>query len=217
MNVHLCFHGIGTCTREREPGEAGYWVDRDLFLRIVDQVAEHHGVTLSFDDGNRSDVDIVLPALQERGLTATFFPLAGRLEDPLSLAADDLHQLRNAGMTIGSHGWDHVPWRRLSPADTRREFVDSRNALEEAAGAPITTVAVPLGQYDRRALKCLRQEGYRTVFSSDRHPARERAWLSARYSVGAGDDLGSVRRILTNHAGAREMRNVISSSVKRMR
>lgn len=217
MNVHLCFHGIGRCAREREPGESGYWVARDEFLRMLDDVASHGGVALSFDDGNRSDVEVALPALKERGLTATFFPLAGRLLDPLSLASDDLRLLRDEGMTIGNHGWDHVPWRRLSPADAHREFVESRNVLEEAAGAPITTVALPLGQYDRRTLKRLRREGYRTVYSSDRHPARDRAWLSARYSVGAGDDLGSVRRILTNHAGAREMRNVISSSVKRMR
>jgi len=35
-------------------------------------------VQLSFDDGNRSDVGIALPALLERELSATFFVVAGR-------------------------------------------------------------------------------------------------------------------------------------------
>ena len=36
---------------------------------------------------------------------------------------------RSAGMEVGSHGWSHIPWRGLSPADARREFVDARTAL----------------------------------------------------------------------------------------
>lgn len=217
MNVHLCFHGIGVCTREREPGEAGYWVARDQFLRMLDEVTLHPGVTLSFDDGNRSDVDVALEQLQERSLTATFFPLAGRLDDPASLGAADLHVLRDAGMKIGSHGWHHLPWRRLGTADAHREFVESRVVLEEASGTPITAVALPLGQYDRRTLQGLRREGYRTVYTSDRHPARERAWLSARYSVGAQDTVASVRRILARRTGLGEARNVLSATVKRFR
>ena len=37
MNIHLCFHGIGTCSTEREPGESRYWIGEDLFLRVLDQ------------------------------------------------------------------------------------------------------------------------------------------------------------------------------------
>ncbi len=217
MNVHLCFHGIGTCAREREPGEAGYWISRDLFLTVLDLVAERPEVRLSFDDGNRSDVDIALPALRDRGLTASFFPLAGRLDDPASLSAADLRDLRDAGMRIGTHGWDHVPWRRLSAAARERELVESRLALEEAAGCPITTTALPLGQYDRHTLRSLRGEGYRTVFTSDRHGARSGAWLSARYSLGSADDVATVRRIVERRQGVREGRNVLAGVVKRIR
>ncbi|WP_106816282.1 polysaccharide deacetylase family protein [Microbacterium timonense] len=217
MIVNVCFHGIGVSRREREPGEARYWMAQDVFLRVLDEAADRPHVRLSFDDGNRSDVDIALPALRERGLTATFFALAGRLDDPASLSPADLAELRSAGMSIGSHGWEHVPWRGLSDTAARREFVDARRALAQASGATITEAAFPLGRYDRSTLRRLKSAGYRTVYSSDRFPARPGSWLQARYSVSSTDDVESVRRVMAGRPGAHEARNVAASMVKRLR
>lgn len=217
MIVNLCFHGVGVCAREREPGEVAYWMDTDVFLGVLDLVAVRGGVRLSFDDGNRSDVDVVLPSLRERGLTATFFPLAGRLDDPASLGTEDLRKLRAEGMSIGSHGWTHTAWRGLDDAEARREFFEARVVLEEASGGSITEAAFPLGSYDRAVLRRLKSAGYRAVYSSDRFPARRSAWLQARYSVGSADTVESVARIVRRRPGVREVRNVLASTVKRMR
>lgn len=217
MIVNLCFHGVGVCGREREPGEAAYWTGRDVFLSVLDLVAPLRNVAISFDDGNRSDVDVALPSLRERGLHATFFPLAGRLDDPASLHPEDLHRLRAEGMSIGSHGWTHTPWRGLSDAEARRELFDARVVLEEASGGRITEAAFPLGGYDRSTLRRLKSAGYRAVYSSDRFPARRSAWLRARYSVRSADTVESVTHILRRRPGVQEVRNVAASAVKRMR
>lgn len=215
--IHLCFHGIGAAGPEREPGESRYWVTADAFHRMLDAIVDLPRVSLSFDDGNRSDVEIALPALRERGLTATFFALAGRLDDPASLSPRDLRELRAAGMRIGSHGWQHRSWRGLSDADARQELVDARSALAEAAGTAITEAALPLGQYDRRTLARLRAASYRAVYSSDRLRAREGAWLRPRHSVTAHDTADSVRRIATSSGGLAAVRNALASAVKRAR
>jgi len=217
MTIHLCFHGIGTIESEREPGEAHYWVAQDMFHRILDLLPGRADVELSFDDGNRSDADIALPALLERGLDATFFALAGRLDDPLSLSRDDLHRLRGAGMRIGSHGWGHVPWRGLGDADARRELIEARAVLEEAIGAKITQAALPLGRYDRRLLRRLKEARYRTVFTSDRFPARDTAWLRPRYSVTSDDTVESVAAILDGRAGLGGVAGFGKSLIKRLR
>lgn len=217
MRVGLCFHGIGTCTREREAGESRYWVATDTFYRVLDAVADAPRVDLSFDDGNRSDLEIALPALQERGLRATFFVLAGRLDDPASLDASDLRELRDAGMMIGNHGWTHTPWRGLSDADGRREFLDARVVLAEATGTPISDAALPLGRYDRHTLRRLRTAGYRAVYTSDRFPFSERSWLRARYSVTAADTAATVSHHARGRVGASEFRNLAVSTVKRLR
>lgn len=192
--VNVCFHGIGTPTRELESGEAPYWISQPEFLRILDALSDRHDVRVSFDDGNASDIEVALPALQERGLRATFFALAGRLDAPGSLSRADLRDLVAAGMTIGSHGMDHVPWRGLTPAGVSRELLDARAQLAEAAGATIHEAALPLGRYDRTTLGHLRRLGYTTVHTSDRRPARASAWLQPRHSVRSNDTCETVVR-----------------------
>lgn len=217
MTINLCFHGIGVQPREREPGESRYWVTESQFLRLLDEIQAEPHVRLSFDDGNRSDFEIALPALTERGLTASFFVIAGRLDDPASLSGADLRQLRAAGMEIGSHSWSHISLRHLSPSDAQHELVDARATLAEASDGAIDDIALPLGQYDRGLLNRLRGLGYRTVFTSDRFPARRTAWLQARYSVTARDDAASIRAILAHRPGLKDARNVLASLVKRTR
>lgn len=217
MTVGICFHGIGACRTEREPGESRYWMPTDTFLRVLDELAATPGVSISFDDGNRSDVDIALPALRERGLRATFFALAGRLEDPASLGAADLRGLRAAGMSVGSHGWSHVPWRHLDAADAQLEFIDARRVLTEACGAQITDAALPLGRYDRQTLRRLKDAGYRSVYTSDRFPFTTRSWLRARYSVTGVDTPASVRAYAAGGVRASEIRNIAASALKRLR
>lgn len=217
MIINLCFHGIGSIDHEREEGESRYWVTTDRFLRILDEVRESPHVRLSFDDGNRSDVEVAFPALCERSLRASFFALAGRLDDPASLSPVDLRELRGAGMEIGSHGWAHAPWRGLDEEEARRELVDARSALVEASGGEVKDAALPLGRYDRQLLGRLRQIGYRTVYTSDRFPARSSAWLQARYSATEQDTVESVRSVIARRPGARDVRHLMASAVKRLR
>lgn len=217
MITNICFHGIGVCRQERESGEAGYWVSADVFKGILDETLDRPDAKISFDDGNRSDADVALPALRERSLSATFFALAGRLDDPASLSPADLRSLRGDGMYVGSHGWSHIPWRGLSPADERRELIEARQALVEASGGEIADAALPLGRYDRKLLSQLREAAYRTVFTSDRFRAHPNAWLQARYSVTSLDTVDSIRNLFTRHTSVSEVRMVTASLVKRMR
>ena len=217
MIINICFHGIGTAGDEREPGEASYWIGRDLFLGVLDEVCDRPDIRLSFDDGNASDIEVGLPALVERGLRATFFPIAGRLEESGSLSPADLRALRAAGMDIGTHGWAHIPWRRLSPQEQEREFVTAREVLAAASGGPIVDAALPLGRYDRAMLSRLRGLDYRTVFTSDRYPTRASEWLQPRYSVTATDTVASVRAIITRPHRVADLRARASSAFKRRR
>jgi peptidoglycan/xylan/chitin deacetylase (PgdA/CDA1 family) len=212
---NICFHGVGRPGRDLEPGEECYWVGRDRFLRLLDELATWPAVRLSFDDGNRSDVETALPALRERGLTADFFPLAGRLGTPGSLDAADLRELRAGGMRIGSHGMWHRPWRRMDPRTRHEELVTARQVLAEAAGGSVEAAACPLGRYDRRVLADLRKLRYRPVYTSDRRPARPGAWLQPRHSVRRDDTVGTLRDDV--RASAPLWRRRLAGAVKRIR
>jgi peptidoglycan/xylan/chitin deacetylase (PgdA/CDA1 family) len=216
--INVCFHGVGAPARELEPGEARYWVTTGTFHAVLDEIATWPDVSISFDDGNASDVEHGLPALRDRGLTATFFVLARRLGLPGSLAGDDVRALREAGMTIGTHGMDHRPWRRLPPEARERELVTARERIAAAAGAPVTEAACPLGRYDRRLLADLRRLGYTRVHTSDRRHARPDAWLQPRFSVRDTDTPTALRaEVLSRPGAARRARLAATGLVKRLR
>lgn len=199
--INLCFHGVGVPRRELEPGEGPYWISADFFTNVLDVVAAAPQVRLSFDDGNASDVEIALPALTGRGLTASFFPVADRIGQVGSVDPEGLRRLRDTGMTIGSHGMRHRPWRGMSDEQLSEELVDARRIIAEASGADsaeVAEAACPLGRYDRRVLARLRRLGYHRVFTSDRARARRSAWLQPRYSLRRADDLASVRSLLSD-------------------
>ncbi|MEM6675218.1 MAG: polysaccharide deacetylase family protein [Planctomycetota bacterium] len=166
---YVNFHGLGSPDSDAESSELPYWIGRDEFEEVLDGLEKALGPRLgvTFDDGFRSDLEIAVPALQERGLDATFFVLAGLLGDARRLDRGAVREIRDAGFTIGSHGWDHRKWRGLDLDVRRREMHDSRRYLEDLLGEPVTSAACPFGSYDRAVLQELRGSGYRTIYTSD--------------------------------------------------
>jgi peptidoglycan/xylan/chitin deacetylase (PgdA/CDA1 family) len=193
--INLTFHGIGPTDRRLDLGEDAVWLDRDRFEAVLDSVAGNTDVRITFDDGNRSDLLYALPALTRRGVTATFFVVAGRMGTPGFLDEDDMRALAAAGMEIGCHGMRHRAWRRLDQRTLAEELVDARRMLEAVVARPVTKAACPFGSYDRSVLRSLRRCGYRHVYTSDCGTAHSGDWLQARNTVRAADDLALVEQV----------------------
>lgn len=216
------FHGVGAPKRPLEDGEAPYWISVDQYRLILDITASETlrgkaAFVFTFDDGNLSDLEIGAAELDARGLVAAFFPLAGRLDTPGSLSGADLRALLRAGHAVGSHGRDHVDWRRLDDAGARRELDEARATLAEAAGAEITTAAIPFGGYDRRTLDRLKTRGYARIYTSDGGDAEPSAWLQPRTSVRGDMTESDFRSILGGADGvARRLRRTAAMAKKRL-
>ncbi len=215
--INLTFHGVGPCDRALVPGERDVWVSRERFLGVLDAVAERRDVVITFDDGNVSDVEIALPALRDRGLTATFFVVAGRIGIPGFLDERGIRAITEAGMTIGCHGMLHRRWRSLDERRLREEVVDAKRVLEEIVGAPVTDAACPFGSYDRRVLKRLRKCGYRHVYTSDRGLTGPADWLQARNTVRRVDGADLLARISSRQPTRQRLVGRIRRSAKRWR
>ena len=195
----LIFHGIGMPERELDPGEGAYWISASFFEDILDAVLSlpaAYRVRLSFDDGNRSDHEIALPALVKRNLRADFFVLTGRLGQPGSLDITQVRALQSAGMGIGSHGIDHQNWTRLDPAGLQHELIASRKMLEELCETLIQTAGVPFGAYNPRVLRGLATAGYTCVYTSDGGIMQPDAFVRPRSSVRRDMALEDVINIL---------------------
>lgn len=215
----LCFHGVGTPGRTLEPGEAPCWLPVEQFAEMLDEVTGAPDVSITFDDGNQSDLTVAAPLLRERGLTATFFVLAGRIGTPGSLSASEIRELVAQGMSIGTHGYGHRPWRRLDAATSRQELVEARERIADAAGRPVVDAACPFGAYDRRSLRALEGQDYRTVYTVDGGFPKPGAWLQTRRSIHVDDDPGTVRRIVRESLSPRRFDPVRTAKlfVKRWR
>jgi peptidoglycan/xylan/chitin deacetylase (PgdA/CDA1 family) len=216
--INICFHGIGAPQRLLEPDEDRYWISKDLFIQVLDEVTDRSDVAISFDDGNVSDIEVGLDGLVQHNRQATFFVLAGRLGQTGSLSGKDLEELQRHGMKIGSHGMDHVPWRFLGEDQSQAELVEARQLISQAAGEPVVEAALPLGQYDRTVLSHLKRLGYRRVFSSDRRRAREGAWLQPRFSILADDTIERIRAtVLASQKSMDGAMAIAAGVVKRLR
>ena len=205
---NLTFHGIGTPDRPLSPGEESYWTSARTLSQLVDAALEWRDTTITFDDGNLSDLTESLPILLSKGATATFFVVAGRIGQKGFLDRNQLLELLAAGMKIGSHGMNHRPWRKMPRAELISEISDSRSQLEDLLGIPVTQAACPFGAYGRSALSLLSKAGYSRVFTSDRGWARSDAWLQPRNTVTRSTTLDSVKRAREERWTARCVRAV---------
>jgi peptidoglycan/xylan/chitin deacetylase (PgdA/CDA1 family) len=216
--VNLTVHGIGPAPRKLDPDEDGTWVSVDQFERVLDAVTGRADVVITFDDGNSSDVDIALPRLLERNLTAEFFLPAGLLCQPGRLDYAGVRQLLRAGMSIGSHGWAHINWRGLDPHQARQEMVEANRVLDELTGQRVSRVAVPFGSYDRHVLRRLRQAKVTRVYTSDGGRARPGSWLQPRNSLRHDLDAEWIDGVLNSVPPLpARMKKLAARTVKRMR
>jgi peptidoglycan/xylan/chitin deacetylase (PgdA/CDA1 family) len=216
--VTLNLHGIGTPVRALEPGEDEVWITVRQLEDVLDAVAGRPDVRLTFDDANESDVEIALPHLLKRGLTAQFFLCAGLLGRPGRLTRDGVRELVASGMPLGSHGWSHRDWRRLTAPQVIEELVRAPQELAEFTGRPITEASIPFGSYDRHVLRRLREAGVTRAYTSDGGRARPDAWLQARNSLKSTIDSAWLTQVLDGVPSApRRARNLAARTVKRFR
>ena len=194
------FHGLGEPPGSVPDSERDVWIPVEWFEAII-VALPRAGVSLTFDDGNVSDIESALPALTKREMIARFFPLTGRIDSAGYLSADDIVKLSAAGMKIGSHGLHHRDWRGLTETELHEELVASRGMLADLANTDITEAACPFGSYDRRVLRALRASGYERVFTSDGGAHAASSWLCSRTTVNRSRPLRDWLELVSGGAG----------------
>ena len=99
-------------------------------------------VALTFDDGPNPDATpLILDALKERGVKATFFIL-GRHADQWP---DLVRRVADEGHAIGNHGWFHRKLHFKSPAYVRDDLTRGTKSIEAACGVHPKLFRAPHG------------------------------------------------------------------------
>ena len=185
--IYVTFHGVGKAPAWIPESEKPYWLGVDEFEAVAASMAGASSdskleFVATFDDGNRSDLDIAAPILRRLGLAGIFFPCTGRIGREGYLNEDDIRALEAQGFEIGSHGINHVSWRSIDDATRWREVSESKSALESVLGHPIRSVAIPFGDYDKKVVGSLKRANYEVVYCSEPGASGESAWMRRRWS-----------------------------------
>src|SRR3954452_2920396 len=127
--------------------DLGRFVTWDEALRILaggEELTSPH-FCLSFDDRDRSWVDVVVPMLSELGIPATFFVITEEVTRGDKLSWQDCRDMVRAGMRIGSHSRTHRRLLDLDDAGAAREIRGSKAEIEDRLGEPVADFAAPYG------------------------------------------------------------------------
>jgi len=146
-----------------------YLVERQAHPRTVGHVdGVGRRVALTFDDcGSPSAWDSILSTLHASRIKAAFFCPG------IYVRAAPAEARRTAleGHTIGSHGWDHANFARLSFAQARRRLISDREVWWRLAKvSPTPLFRPPFGAYNRTAYAAAAAAGYSTFVLWDVDP-----------------------------------------------
>lgn len=135
-------------------------------------------VVLTFDDGHESNYRHAYPMLRERGLVGVFFVTSDFIgQRPGFCAWEQLGEMADAGMQIGSHGKTHRFFDDLTADELEQEYQASRSAITTGTGHAPVMLSFPGGRYRGSQITAGRDAGYRYFFSSDPGANRRDAFV----------------------------------------
>jgi peptidoglycan/xylan/chitin deacetylase (PgdA/CDA1 family) len=144
-------------------------------LAMLGFLAQRSGLRahVTFDDGEQSQLENALPALEEQGISATYFVNPGLVgTEEKFLTWEQLKALRASGHAVQSHGLSHKFLTLLNDLELEHELVRSKEIIEQKLGAAVEEISVPGGRWDRRVIGACAHAGYKRVYLSD-------PWISA--------------------------------------
>lgn len=135
------------------------FVDVETALRaLVDPAGLPERVALvTFDDAYRSVLELGLPVLRELGVPGVVFVPAALVGGTSSFDAgisepveplctwDELRELERGGVSVQSHGVEHVRLSKLDGPALERELAESKRLLEEGLDKRVDLFAFPYG------------------------------------------------------------------------
>lgn len=121
---------------------------------------------LTFDDGFKSDFEIVLPILNKYKLKAIFFIVPSFVGKEDYLTWEQIKVLKDNGMEIGSHSLTHPNFTNLNKNEKITEIMESKRIIESKLNSKIHSFAFPFGFFDKESENIVFSSGYSFCFNS---------------------------------------------------
>lgn len=187
--VVLCYHRIegkagGVLSIEPALFEEHMQKIKDLGLSVIsmkDFLAWRRGeksipaksVLITIDDGYQSGYEVAWPILKKYGYPFTMFVYLKYISTGgKAITWEQLAEMRDAGVDIGSHTISHMDLRRKpsKASGTYEEWLTaevakSREVIEEKLGIRCVTIAYPFGYHNAAVNAAVKAAGYEAGFT----------------------------------------------------
>ena len=109
-----------------------------------DETKKRPMVALTFDDGPGEHTEELLDCMTKNNAKATFFMLGSNA----AAFPDVVKDLKDAGMELGNHTYDHLDLTTLDSESVTSQIKRTNDAISGAAGVPATVMRPPGGAYN---------------------------------------------------------------------
>jgi len=162
-------------------------ISPDSLIQADNRKAPEKPILITFDDGYEGVYNYAYPVLRSYGFSAVIFLTSGYIgknnywdASPgprfRHLTFQQIQEMANHDICIGSHGVNHVFLTKLDNGSIKYETEMSKCCLEDALGYSVHFFSYPYGNYNTRVANFVRDAGYKAAFSL--HPEI----LKAEYS-----------------------------------
>lgn len=131
--------------------------------------APERAVVLAFDDQHVGVIRNAVPALEERGMRATFFIVTGSVFETApwyQLTWSHLAPAVERGtLEVQSHSYDHVDLTQADDETLRINLARSREDIETHLSVRCALIAYPYGTFDSRVKRAAESAGYKAGFT----------------------------------------------------
>jgi len=127
------------------------------------------GISFTFDDGYRDNLEVAAPMLIEYGFSFHVFvnPSFVMSGERKYLTVQSLRELASlSGVSIGAHGYSHRKLTECTPSELDYELDASKQWIENVIGREVTTMAYPHGAVNNEVRNATAKAGYTVAASS---------------------------------------------------
>ncbi|MBP9854747.1 MAG: polysaccharide deacetylase family protein [Candidatus Omnitrophica bacterium] len=197
-------HDVSTVTPEQFEGSLQYLAKNHFEVLTLDDVVEANknnkrlsrkSVVITFDDGAENNFTNAFPLLKKYGYKAIMFVISDRVGLPGYMTWDQIAEMQEYGIVIGSHTRRHKYLPELNHDELTDEIFNSRKIFQEHLKTPVNHFSYPIGGFNNSIKEMVRNAGYLSAVATNRGYERYNNDLFElkRVTVDEKDNFGAIR------------------------